>query len=115
MLYDPKWEKKSTPKIKRGWFSRWLKPLTPTEVFTVHDFIAWLETKGHAEQYDYGKPSECAMTQYFVSRGVRHSRAMMLSGPNIDDLYPGLWMAVNYGGGYSFGALLGRVRAVAFR
>lgn len=92
MLYDPKWEKKTETK----------KP----DLYSLADFIAWLETHDPAEEYDYMNcKGACLMGQWLAQCGFAWDHDLWAA----DRLWP--IRKHSTGKGKTFGDALRRARA----
>jgi hypothetical protein len=95
MLYDPKWERKTT-----------VAPLLR--------FIAWLEKQPPRGEYYYALPDECAVAQWLKSEGASN---FILTNGQIDRMFgshKGHQVLNPYDGGdMTYGAALKRARALA--
>jgi hypothetical protein len=101
MLYDPKWEKKIE---------------STADPLTVVELVAWLERRPADKPYCYTDVGHCLLAQYFSSLGyteINLNPYWFWRGPNMEKVeYPPIFNEIALGETRTFGAALGRARAV---
>lgn len=100
MLYDKRWDKQidATPDLE-------------FQGVTLRGFIAWLETKNPADEYNYCRASTCAIGQYKTSLGHKDPRVSFKGLLERDVLRGRNWLEdIVFQSPWTFGAALERAR-----